>query len=231
MVQQQQIPSLLLNDMATITETKKYLPIGYDESDFTLDSLYSGRARITTNDADATNYALFKVPTTTDGTFYVHYMFDFSDIPENATITNCTWRAKLYGNGNGNYISFRRIRLYKGNTISGTPKNTSTTFSNTAHVYSGTINTTREELQTITIRFDEQRTNLTTSSKYNIYIYGADITVTYEYNDTNNQAFLKNFCEWKPIYSVWKKNNGVWVESDDLTQVFEDNKVYLLKNE
>jgi len=28
-----------------------------------------------------------------------------------------------------------------------------------------------------------------------------------------------------------KKNNGVWVESSDLTQVFENNKVYVLRNE
>ncbi len=215
--------------MAVITETKKYIPIGYDVSDFTLDSLYSGRARITTNDADATNYALFKVPTTTGGTFYVHYMFDFSDIPENATITNCTWRAKLYGNGNGNYISFRRIRLYKGNTISGSPKNTSTTFSNSAHTYTGTINTTREELQTITIRFDEQRSNLTTTSKYNIYIYGADFTVTYEYDDApQNQLYWKNEGQWGEIASAWKKTNGIWVEQSDLTDVFSDGNVYVI---
>lgn len=216
--------------MAVITETKKYTPIGYDETDFTLDSLYSGRANIT-NDADATKYALFKVPAETGGTFYVHYLFDFSDIPENATITSCTWRAKVYGNGNGSYISFRRIRLYKGNTVNGAPKNTSTTFSATAAVYSGTINTTREELQTMTIRFDEQRSNLSTTSKYNIYIYGADFTVTYEYEDSSNQLYLKNNGQWGNVLSAWKKNNGVWVESSDLTQVFENNKIYFLRNE
>ena len=216
--------------MATITETKKFTAIGYDETDFTLDSLYSGRANIA-NDADATKYALFKVPVNTGGTFYVHYVFDFSEIPENATITNCTWRAKVYGNGNGSYISFRRIRLYKGNTASGAPKNTSTTFSNTAAVYSGTISTTREELQTITMRFDEQRSNLETSSKYNIYIYGADFTVTYEYEDSQNQLYLKKNGQWGSVQSAWKKNNGVWVESSDLTQVFENNKVYFLRNE
>ena len=216
--------------MAVITETKKYIPIGYDESDFTLDSLYSGSARIKTNDADATNYALFKVPTTTGGTFYVHYLFDFSDIPENATITSCKWRAKVYGNGNGSYISFRRIRLYKGNTVNGAPKNTSTTFSSSAAIYSGTINTTREELQTITIRFDEQRSNLTTTSKYNIYIYGADFTVTYEYEESANQLYLKNGEQWGSVLSTWKKSNGLWVKSDDLTQVFNNGNIYVKGN-
>ena len=212
--------------MATITETKKFTAIGYDETDFTLDSLYSGRANIT-NDADATKYALFKVPTATGGTFYVHYMFDFSDIPENATITSCKWRAKVYGNGNGSYISFRRIRLYKGNTISGSPKNTSTTFSNTEKIYSGSINTTREELQTITIRFDEQRSSLTTTSKYNIYIYGADITVTYEYEDSQNQLYLKGGSQWNGITSAWKKTNGIWVEQTDATDIFNNGTIYI----
>ena len=83
----------------------------------------------------------------------------------------------------------------------------------------------------MTIRFDEQRSSLSTTSKYNIYIYGADFTVTYEYEDSSNQLYLKNSGQWGNVLSAWKKNNGVWVESNDLTQVFENNKIYFLRNE
>lgn len=39
--------------------------------------------------------------------------------------------------------------------------------------------------------------------------------------------FKKENGQWGNVLSAWKKNNGVWVESSDLTQVFENNKVYV----
>ena len=46
-----------------------------------------------------------------------------------------------------------------------------------------------------------------------------------------SKYFKKENGQWGNVLSAWKKNNGVWVENSDLTQVFENNKVYILRNE
>ena len=46
-----------------------------------------------------------------------------------------------------------------------------------------------------------------------------------------DKVYLKKNSSFSEVNGFFIKTNGVWVENSDLTQVFENNKVYILRNE
>lgn len=218
--------------MAVVTETKTFLPTGHDEVRTAYYSI-TNENRFIGNNADSTNYAnIYLVRGESAETFY-YATFDFSEIPENATITSVAARFKGRCTGAANYVKNKLVAGYIGDTRNGF-STTLTTADQvvTLQLSSGTV-WTKEKLDDFTIRLSAMRTTAGTQNTYYFYAYGADVTVTYEYEDTpESPLYVKqNGIGWTPVTKAFRKQDGAWVESDDLTQVFENNKIYFKANE
>ena len=74
------------------------------------------------------------------------------------------------------------------------------------------------------IRLVINQTSSTGTTQYSINFYGADLTVTYTYQ--NEKFMLKLGGAWHDIARVFKKVSGIWVEQTDLANVIEDGVRY-----
>lgn len=134
------------------------------------------------NPSSNTTYATINLTTGSGATTYVYYTFDFSDIPEGATIDSVSCTAKAYINTtNSSRITTRQAQLYSGTTAKGS----ASTISNSTTAFSMTEGTwTRNELQNARIRLYAVRGSSNTSSTYYIRFYGATFTVEYSLQGT-----------------------------------------------
>ena len=162
-------------------------------------------------------------------TGHVDYVFDFSDIPEGATIQSV--EVKAYGHAESStYTSGSRmaeIQLYSGSTAKGSAQHYTST-SNSIMTLSSPGTWTRAELQNAVLRF--------TVANYGGLVLGITWTVAYEqdgyaYILTNVQAahtilvvssggpsytiYVKDNGTWKQG-TVYVKQNGSWVEASDV---------------
>lgn len=129
------------------------------------------------NASSNTTYAQISLVTGSSATTYVYFTFDFSDIPEGATINSVSCTAKAYINTtNSSRITSRQIQLYSGTTAKGSAY----TISNSTSAFTMTPGSwTRAELQNARIRLYAKRGTSNTSSTYYLRFYGATFTVNY----------------------------------------------------
>jgi len=81
------------------------------------------------------------------------------------------------------------------------------------------------------IRWYAKRSSNSSQANYSLYfyVYGADVTVTYEYDDgssTGSGVFTKEGNDWNEASAVWKKINSAWVKQSDAQNIFTDS-VYI----
>ena len=162
-------------------------------------------------------------------TGHVDYAFDFSEIPEGATIVSMGVR--VYGHAESStYTSGSRmaeVQLYSGNTAKGSAQHYTST-SNTTMTLSDPGTWTAEELQDAVLRF--------TVANYGGLVCGITWEVTYEMdgylytisNITTDHAivvsasgpsqktYIKVNGAWKEATNVWVKRNGIWVQATSL---------------
>lgn len=134
------------------------------------------------NESSNTTYATINLTTGSGATTYIYFTFNFSGIPEGATINSVSCTAKAYINTtNSSRITTRQMQLYSGTTAKGS----ATTVSNsttTATMSAGSW--TRNELQNARIRLYGVRGTSNTTSTYYFRFYGATFTVEYSINGT-----------------------------------------------
>lgn len=142
-------------------------------------------------DSNSTTYAQVSWKTGSGAETYVYYIFDFSDIPANATIKSVTAKAKAYVNTtNSSRVTTRQMQLCTGTTMKGSALTIST--STSEQTFSNTGTWTRAELQNARIRYYVKRGTSNTSSTYNLRMYGATVTVTYEWEETTYTITVNN---------------------------------------
>lgn len=147
------------------------IPSNYtDLTGMSIDSNY-GITRAYT-DSSSTTYARFNISKNTTGSVYL--LFDTSDIPSNANITEVTAQFKARVSSTTR-VTNTGAQLYSGTTAKGS----STAFaSTTASVRNMTVGSwTRSELDDLRI-YVTGRGSSSSSSK-RIDFYGADVTITY----------------------------------------------------
>ena len=201
-----------------LTFTKKIPCSGIDENDFVLQNTNLSSA-ITNYDnlkdaASSSNYARLYVKKTASTMSYVFLQFDFSSIPTDATIKNVDGEIRLYSSGTSTYCSSRQIRwcLGNGTTWMKYSKNFSTSSNPTAITVENLRSSiTREQLDDVKCRVQYTRTSRTSNTQYYIYLYGADVTVTYEIPG----IYVKQNGIWQPTNSLYIKNNNTWEEKAD----------------
>lgn len=174
----------------------------------------------------------------TNGTGYADFEFDFSDIPPGATISSV--QVKCYGavEDSSQTTSHSDITLYSGSTQKGSTQ--SFTSSTNSIITLSNIGTwTRDELQDAKLRFSV--------GYYGGHLFGITWTVTYQVSGymytitsvaTNHTIvvtsgsvtrtlYFKNSGSWTAATSVYKKVNGSWVLQSDLSSVFNSSTNYI----
>lgn len=134
------------------------------------------------NESSNTTYATINLTTGSGATTYIYFTFNFSGIPEGATINSVSCTAKAYINTtNSSRITTRQMQLYSGTTAKGS----ATTVSNSTTAATMSAGSwTRNELQNARIRLYGVRGTSNTTSTYYFRFYGATFTVEYSINGT-----------------------------------------------
>ena len=180
--------------MGTITkqETLSAHPTSYDTTHHSYASI-STQYPITNayTDSSSTSYAQVSWKTGSNAETYVYLKFDFSDIPANATIKTVTAKAKGYVNTtNSSRVTSRQMQLATGTTLKGSALTLST--STSEQTFSNVGTWTRNELLNAGIRYYVKRGTSNTSSTYYIRMYGATMSVTYEWEETTYTITVNN---------------------------------------
>lgn len=159
--------------MGTVTKTLTLVPSG--NTGLTGMSI-SGSYPVTNayTDETSTSYARYSIRQSTTGSVY--FTFDTSDLPESATITSVTAKARARVSSTTR-VTNTKCQLYTGTTAKGSNSTFATT-SNPPTAITLTAGTwTRSELNDLRL-FVGGTASSSSSSRY-IYFYGASVTITY----------------------------------------------------
>ena len=112
--------------------------------------------------------------------------FGTINIPANATINSVTCSVKIRCS-NSNGMTTATIQLYAGEIAKGTAIDFVNDTSTSPRTFSNTGSWTREEIDSICLFINSRR-----SSNRRIYFYGADLTITYSYNETEYEIITSS---------------------------------------
>ena len=218
----------------------------YDTSDYSYSSISNIENAYT--GASNSSYATIACNTSTSSETYIYFLFDLSDIPENATIDSVTINTRASITSTSNMSSYT-VQPFCGSTSKATSQNLSSTSYKDMEFTLDSC--TRSELQDLRLKFYAKRSSSgSSSSSPSIYVYGGSATVNYiipngnEYllytitnvNDdhtivissTAAKLLLKVAGSWIEINKIYKKINGEWVEQLK-TILTNDNVEYLIQ--
>ena len=178
--------------MALKTETISAHPTSYDSSNYSYASISSNYPIANAyTDSTSTSYCQVNWKTGSNAESYVYLRFDFSSIPSDATIQSVTAKAKGYVNTtNSSRVTSRQMQLCTGTTLKGSALTMSN--STSEQTFSSVGSWTRSELQSAGIRYYVKRGTSNTSSNYNFRMYGATMSVTYQWNDVTYTITVNN---------------------------------------
>lgn len=174
---------------------------------------------------DSATYATITHNRAATTAYYVYVRgFNFSDIPSNATVTSAIVKVRARAVS----CSAATPILYNGTTslsknLSGTV--TSTTYTRTVDITSS-FDTYKKYGNNFGIRFQLNRSNKNTGSS--LYIYGAEIEVTYTVPATETLWFRSQAAALTKIDSVYKKTSSGWELQSNLLDIFDENTNYYI---
>lgn len=215
--------------MATITATHTFYLTSYDSSKKnSYATVYTGSYAPTVvlnkSSAASGSRAQFSIRAEdSPGTFGFLMELDNSFFPSNAVITSCVFSIGIYcSNANNSYTHTKNWTFTWGNyTISQDTWGTG---------YSSAVKSyTMPDVSDITIADFTGNIDLLLSygnsnNSSTIYMYGAQLVVTYEYEAAGDTLYLKNNSGvWVPVTKIFRKENDVWVEKT--TSVLDDNNI------
>jgi len=173
------------------THNDNFPCIGCDETDFHLASTtWSSNFTSTSNVynnlktvASSASYARINVDKKVSSTSYFYALFDFSAIPNGATITNTVGKIRLYSTGTGTYVSKREIRWCIGDI--NTPLRTSQSYSTSSNPTAITVEPLQtgisvQDLKNVKCYVHFDRSQYNNNAQLYVYMYGADVTVDWE---------------------------------------------------
>lgn len=172
------------------THSDNFPCIGCDETDFHLASTtWSSNFTSTSNKYDnlktvasSASYARINVDKTASSTSYFYALFDFSVIPNGATITNTIGAIRLYSKGS--QLKFRNLRWCIGDI--NTPITNSQSYTTSSNPTALTVEPLRsggisvQDLKNVKCYVQYVRNDRTDTNSQYIYMYGADVTVDWE---------------------------------------------------
>lgn len=164
-------------------ETKTLMPSGYDSTKSSYSSITSSYPITNAyTDTSSTTYAQVQCTNGSRVASYISLTFDVSGIPDMATITSVTCKAKASVSST-TYLQNATIQIYRNTSTIDSAVNFRATSATTRTISTNT-SWTRSTLDDLTLRFTATRTNKNTTTACYMRIYGAELTITYEYEDT-----------------------------------------------
>jgi len=163
----------------------RLIPSAYSSSNSSYATVYSGEANMYNNTDHTSNYASLRGRNNSTTTAYYIFLrgFNFDDVPSNATVTSFEVKIRCYKNSYQRTGDNYRLRLASTTNINNVIANsiTSTEISTTAN----TITIPTGDLTWSTLKSYGDNFSIviplssTSSSRPYIYVYGAEINVTY----------------------------------------------------
>ena len=219
-------------------------PNGYTgNSNFTLTNITNAY-----NDFDNSTYAQLQLAGGTTGTIY--FTFPAPTLPSGATIQSVSCKATFQYNRNSSSSGFSAsCQMYYNTTAMGS--STTITTSGGSDMAKTTFNLTPGSWtlsQLSNARLYVTATNSASRTVRYLYVYGATLTIVYQfegkaytYTLTNVTAdhvivvsaqatdtlYVKLNGSWVQASKVFKKVNGSWVQQTDLTTVFQSGVHYV----
>ena len=126
---------------------------------------------------------------------------NFNIIPENATINSVSCNVKIRCSNQNGMVS-ATTQLYSGETPKGEQINFTNSTSTDVRSFTNTGTWTRSELDDLRIVILAQRT-----SNRRVYFYGADLEITYSYNETQYQVTVGSESETQATITVQNEWN------------------------
>lgn len=131
-------------------------------------------------DTSSTTYCTLNCNTGSRASTYLSLSFDLSSIPSNAVITSvsCKFKARV---ASTSYINTAAGQLYANGTAKGSSVSWRSTSTTTVYTITNCGTWTRSELNNLLLRLTATRGTNQTTRATTINIYGAELTVNYEY--------------------------------------------------
>lgn len=167
-------------------------------------------------------------------TAHIYYSFDFSSIPESASITSVSVRVRGHAEDTSQSSEVATLRLYSGSTAKGSETEFTSESNTVVTMDAGTW--TRAELQDARLRF--------TVGYYGGAVTGAEWTVAYEVDGwvytissvvadhaivvseaSTTALYVKSNGAWVAVSAAYVKANGAWQEVA-LDSAFDSTKRY-----
>lgn len=202
-------------------------PSGYDTSK----SSFSGQPISPENaytSYEDTTYARYNLITGANANTYVYFTFDLSSIPINATIKSVNCIAKAFvTEGNTSRIAVKQLQMYCGDTAKGTASDIAYS-TNSYELDTGSW--TREELDSLYLKLYAKRGTQRVTTSYQLCFVGANLVIEYESGGAVQTLKIKSNGNWEDVSKVYKKENGSWIEVQDISQEFDVNANYVKEN-
>lgn len=212
------------------TESLKVTPISLDTNLSDYDSINSAYPLRNILGKDETNstFTRFNMNTGVLAYTYVFLMFDFSAIPENATINrvSCSCKCKC-SNSSAMVAGNNDIALCENSSVIVRSSSTQTFYTSASTETISSVEITRAQLNNLRFRLLGARGSIGTSRTHYLDLYGVSITVAYTTQDQVEMQFSVNGTWLNVAEAYVKSNDGIWIKQEDFTKVFDESKTYV----
>ena len=212
------------------TESLKVTPISLDTNLSSYDSINSVYTLRNILGKDETNstFTRFNMNTGILAYTYVFLVFDFSAIPENATINrvSCSCKCKC-SNSLAVVAGNNDIALCENSNVIVRSSSTQTFDTSASTETISSVEITRAQLNNLRFRLLGVRGSIGVNKTYYLDLYGVSITVEYTTQDQVEMQFSVNGIWLNVTEAYVKSDDGIWMKQEDFTKVFDESKTYV----
>lgn len=212
------------------TESLKVTPTSLDTNLSSYDSINSAYPlhNILGKDETNTTFTRFYMTTGTLAYTYVFLMFDFSTIPENATINRVSCSCKCKCSNSSAFVAGNNdIALCENSDVIVKSRSTQTFSTSASTETISSVEITRAQLNNLRFRLLGARGSLGVNRTHYLDLYGVSITVEYTTQDQVEMQFNANGT-WSNVTEAYVKfDDGIWIRQEDFTKVFDESKTYV----
>ena len=212
------------------TESLKVTPISLDTNLSSYDSINSVYPLRNILGKDETNstFTRFNMNTGVLAYTYVFLVFDFSAIPENATINrvSCSCKCKC-SNSSAVVAGNNDIALCENSNVIVRSSSTQTFDTSASTETISSVEITRAQLNNLRFRLLGVRGSIGVNRTQYLDLYGVSITVEYTTQDQVEMQFSVNGIWLNVTEAYVKSDDGIWMKQEDFTKVFDESKTYV----
>lgn len=212
------------------TESLKVTPISLDTNLSSYDSINSVYPLHNILGKDETNstFTRFNMNTGVMAYTYVFLVFDFSSIPENATIkrVSCSCTCKS-SNSSAVVAGNNDIALCENSNVIVRSSSTKTFGTSASTETISSVEITRAQLNNLRFRLLGVRGSIGVTRTQYLDLYGVSITVEYTTQDQVEMQFSVNGTWLNVTEAYVKSDDGIWMKQEDFTKVFDESKTYV----